>query len=71
MKLTSMKAGRQVCQPLTFHEGNIACLKGSSINDLIQVGGRGCNFCDAMYEGLSKTAILAGQRGRGFRKSSN
>ena len=30
-----------------------------------------CNFCDAMYEGPSKTVILSWQKGRGFRKSPN
>ena len=32
-------------------------LKGSSINDVMQVGGGGCFFCDAEMLGPSKTVI--------------
>ena len=35
------------------------CAKESSINDVTQVGGGGLLLFDALYEGLSKTIILA------------
>ena len=34
-------------------------------NDVMQVAGEGFHFCDIMYEVLSKTVILAWQRGAG------
>ena len=42
--------------------------KGSSTNDITQVGERGCHFYDAMYKGMIKTAILVLQR-RGCSKN--
>ena len=46
-------------------DGWLDCFKGSSINDITQVGAGVCNFCDAMYQSLSKKVILAWQRGEG------
>ena len=45
--------------------------RGSSLNDVMQEGGGFYNFCDALYEGHSKTVILAWQRSEGVRKSLN
>ena len=41
---------------------------GSSINDIMQVGELGCDFCDAVYEGLSKTVFYVWHRLQGGQK---
>ena len=42
------------------------------INDVTQVErGRDCQFCDAMYEVMSETAIYARHRGEWVNKSPN
>ena len=45
--------------------------QGSFINDVAQIGGGGCNFNDAMYEGLIKSVIQVWQRFEGWGGSEN
>ena len=46
--------------------------KGAFINDVTQVGGRGCQYiCYTIYKVIFKLAILVWQRGEGGQKKSN
>ena len=61
----------KLCLYITFKSKykSYSSFQGSFINDVTQEGG--WNFCDIIYQGIGKTAVLLWQRVRGVSKSPN